>query len=1387
MTDTATRHPLPAAQAGIWAGQRLAPGDPMFNAGEYVDLRGTLDRAAFEAALRQTVGEAEALHARYAEDHTGVPHLVVHRDDDWPLAAVDLRPAADPHAAALSWMRAALDRPMDLTAGPPFRQALLRVADDRHLWFQQIHHIAADGYAFTLLARRVAARYTALVDHGPDTGDRFGPLAAVLAEDAGYRSSQRYATDRAFWLARQGDRPSPPTLTDRPAPARGAPLRYTTALPAEKLRAVAKQAGLAWSHLAIATFAAHLAARTDTAEVVLGLPVAGRLGSAALRVPCMWMNIVPLRVPVVAGADLPTVGRAVAAELSEVRPHSRYRYEQLRRDLGLVGGDRRLFGPVVNLLPFDHELRFAGLSAAVHNVGAGPVEDLSVLLHDRAGALTAEVDANPDSYHPEEVREHTDAWLALLRAGVEDPSRALGAPVRWLHGGPLPVAPRPVTELITARAAEDPEHPAVVHAGRTVGYGALRDAALRLAGHLAGLGAGPERPVAVALPRGIDAVVAVLAVLYAGAPYLPVDPDGPASRTAGLLADADPALVVTTPAYAALAVGRRRVNPVAAGEPSAVLPMPAPEQAAYVIYTSGSTGTPNGVVVEHGALAQFVAGATARYGIGRDDRVLQFAPLHFDASVEELFLTLCAGGTLVIRTDDMLDVGRLLAGCAAHDVTVLDLPTAYWHEVAYAVGTAAARLPSGLRTVIIGGEAASPARVQQWRAAVPAGVRLLNTYGPTEATVVATVADLSDPDGAPDIAIGTPLPGVRAAVVHGELYLAGGALARGYLHRPDRTAQRFVTLDGVRAYRTGDRVRLRRDGQLTFGGRVDGELKVSGHRVDPVEVESVLLRHGSVRDAAVVGVEAAGGGTRLVAHVVPADGATIEPAVLRAHCATALAAPVVPGRFVSAAAIPRTANGKLDRSALRDAAAGTSTGAVGRTGLEAVVADVWTQVLGVAPTGVEEDFFALGGQSLQTVQVSTRLSAALRRDVPVALVFRHPTVRGLAAALGDPTGTPTTTSDAGYRDDAVLGSDVVVGPARTTSARTVLLTGATGFVGRHLLVELLRSTTDRVICPVRAADRAEAAERLLRALAAAGGAPGVCVDRVQAVPADLTRPRLGLGEGDFADLADRVDAIFHSAAQVSVARDYASLRAVNVDGTHEVLRLAAAGRASSVHHISTVAVSPPGTVAAGFVDDHAGLRDGYQRSKWVAERLVAQAGSRGLPVSVYRLGRVTGPAGTATVNPDDLVWRLLRASVSIGALPDLDVTEPWTPADEVARAVVRLSASAVGVVNLLPARPVRLSALFATLRARGFDLPWLPPSQWAAAAERGEHAALAPAVRGAAHHRAAPPGPAAAAVPFAFSPVDQELLGRYLATAIGAGILPAPTAQASPTSQGGNP
>ncbi|WP_329065329.1 amino acid adenylation domain-containing protein [Streptomyces sp. NBC_01429] len=1421
---TGERHPLLAAQEGIWTGQQLDRGSPAYNTAEYVRIDGPVDAGALDRALHQVVAETEALNVAFVADDLGRPWQIDVPAVDWQPHILDLSAEPDPHAAAMAWMARDMAHPVDLKKGPVFGHALLRTAPGTHLWYHRVHHIALDGFGLSLVARRVAQVYTALMDGVPVEAAGFGPLESVRAEERAYRASPRWAKDRDYWTTRFADRPpvaSPAGLTALPAATF---LRSVTDLGAEEtetMRAVARELSVTWSEVVLAVTAAYLSRATGAAETVLSLPVMGRLGSVSLRVPAMVRNIIPLRIAVTGEDSLRTLVTGVSAELRAGLPHQRYRYEQLRRDLKLVGGQRRLSGPGVNIMPFEYDLRFAGHRSSVHNVSAGPVDDLAVNVYDRAegAGLRIAFDANPDLYDQAELAAHQQGLLSLLRAAVAAPDRALyesggRAPVTVLDGGPLPGPVRPVLSLIADHAARRGRAVAVEHDGRAVTYAELFCSARDLARRLAARDIGPGALVAVVLPRGIEVVTAILGILLSGAAYCPLDPGAPASRTAALLDDAEPALVLTsgtsTGGFGDHAVLRLDLPETEARGPQPAAPSPA--DPAYVIYTSGSTGRPKGVEISHAALAGFVSGATHRYGLGANDRVLQFAPPHFDASVEEIFLTLCAGATLVVRTDDMTEsVPRLMDACDRLRISVLDLPTAYWHELAYALSTDAVVLPPGVRTVIIGGEAALPERADRWREAVGTSVALFNTYGPTEATVVATVASLHDTALAPgDVPIGLPLPGTRAAVVDGELYLLGENLALGYRggRAPDQS--RFAPLGRLpgspRAYRTGDLVRFGNDGQLRFVGRADTEFKISGHRVHPAEIETVLLTHPRIREAAVVGQLLPDGTRRLVAHLVTEDPPP-SAAEIRDHARERLPAAVIPSAIEFHERLPRTGSGKIDRTALSapTAPAAPAVAAPSAAGpVERTITGIWQQILGADQVSASDDIFDLGARSLQAIQAANRLGIELEREIRVAWLFQHPTATGLAEFLEHQSqtsalapGLPTA-----LLTDTVLDDNIRprTAPRATTEPRKILLTGATGFLGTHLLAELLATTSAEIVCLVRAADPAEAATRVRQAL----DTQRIRVSepawkRVTAVPADLTHRRLGLEPALFTELAETCDAIFHNAATVSILRDYASLRAANTESTRQLLRMAAVS-STPLHLVSTLSVAPPLShnteVPETFLPSHPGLRSGYQQSKWASERLVEQAAERGLPVTVHRLGRVVGPAGTGYVNEQDFLWSVLRAGIPAGILPDdLFEAETWTPVDHVAQAVVRLSLGprrpGSTVFNHAPRPPVRLADVYAWVRAYGYAVQHMPLARWRSELPRSADVAATtlaffdswstddtdnsdgPELR-LGHVRADNVRTGLRGTGISCPPLDRDLMFRYLDHCVSAGSLPAP-------------
>ena len=587
----------------------------------------------------------------------------------------------------------------------------------------------------------------------------------------------------------------------------------------------------------------------------------------------------------------------------------------------------------------------------------------------------------------------------------------------------------PVHRRIAESAARAPEDPAVIDGDVTLSYRELEGRANRLARHLRALGIEPESVVGVALDRSPDLIVALLAILKIGAAYVPLDPGYPAERLGFVLDDSRAAMLVSTRSVlerlpiladrtlAVVDLDTHAAEIAGCGAENLEVPV-APESLAYLIYTSGSTSKPKGAMVPHGALANYVDAFRDEHALGPADRVLQFASISFDTSAEEIYPCLASGAALVLRSDAMLGLTEdFLRLCDEQGITVLDLPTAFWHGLVARLEESPQPLPPRVRLVVIGGERALPERVAAWRDLARPEARLFNTYGPTEATIVATRADLSSTplDAAGEVPIGFPVRNVSAWVLDpalnlapsgfdGELWVGGAGVARGYAGRPDLTAERFMPdpwsgRSGARLYRTGDLVRRTSARGLEFVGRMDQQVKIRGFRVEMREVEVELAEHPAVAEAVVVAREDRPGDRRLIAYVVPRQGRAAPAQELRRFLLNRLPEFMVPASFVTLKTLPLTPSGKIDRRALP--APGrlereTADHVPPRHLSEETIAAIWRDLLGIDRVGAYDDFFALGGHSLLLPQLLHRLRATFRVEVPLRLLFEQSTLERMA-------------------------------------------------------------------------------------------------------------------------------------------------------------------------------------------------------------------------------------------------------------------------------------------------------------------------------------------------------------------------------------------------------
>ncbi|MGW0005732.1 amino acid adenylation domain-containing protein [Nocardia grenadensis] len=1029
--------PLTPAQTAMWYAQRIQPEIPLVVV-EYVKFRGDLDPGLLLYAIERFGVETEVGLQRIVQID-GVPHQVVDPATRPGWARLDLRSEPDPDAAALAWMKKDARTPVDFDHDPLVFNAVLRTGDRDYIWYSRVHHILIDGYAAMNALVRTAEIYSAYYESREPTVSRATPLAELYAGEREYRNTQRFTTDRAYWseiLDGAGEVVSLSTVANPPATA-DAGRRLATAVLSEateaSVAASATQRNATDSILYAAAMACYVRSMTGENDVVLSLPVSARTTVSLRRSAGVVSNVVPLRIRFEAETTVEDVVRVVERQITGALRHQRYRHDDIRRDCGYDRDTRGFFGPMINIMLFSKPLHFAECEVSVHVLATGPVEDLSVNLYNGdGGRVHLDFEANPLLYSDDEVTAHHRRFLGFLDrflntggdTAVRDLPVLTDAEQRqvlhtWndtaaeVHTGTL-------AGIFADRVRHCPEAVAVEFEGAALTYRELDARANRLARQLIAAGAGPEQVVGLCLRRSIELVVAMYAVIKTGAAYLPLDPEHPVARLAGIVDRARPVALLVAIRDGLELPGNAELFAVDTADLSGYDPAPVTdadrisplrgEHLAYVLYTSGSTGAPKGVGITHEAIVNRLRWMQHQYPLDHTDAVLQKTPATFDVSVWEFFWPLQTGARLVVaRPDGHRDPAYLARVIREKSITTVHFVPSMLSV--FVTDTEVGDCAS-LRRVFCSGEALPPATVRDFHAALP-GPQLHNLYGPTEAAVDVTYWRCSpDPESVP---IGSPVWNTRTYVLDaalrpvppgavGELYLAGVQLARGYTGQAPLTAERFVAdpfTPGARMYRTGDLARWQlgsaesRRGVLEYLGRTDFQVKIRGLRIELGEIESALLADERIARAVCV-AHRGPAGDRLAAYVVARGGAVPEPDEVRAGLARSLPGYMVPATVTVLDELPLNSNGKIDRAALPAPEPTEQRARIApRNEVEEVLATIFAELLGVPEVGIEDGFFELGGNSLVAARAVARINTALGTALTIRDLFEAGTIAEL--------------------------------------------------------------------------------------------------------------------------------------------------------------------------------------------------------------------------------------------------------------------------------------------------------------------------------------------------------------------------------------------------------
>ncbi|MEM8531176.1 MAG: amino acid adenylation domain-containing protein [Chloroflexota bacterium] len=1042
------------AQRRLWFLDQFEPDGAFSNVFMGVYITGTLDIAVLHQCLHMVIARHESLRTTFTES-AGEPMQVIAPELTIPLNVIDITCLSGSEREHMLWQCANVEaeRPFNLSHGPLIRNTLLRCGTQEHVLLLTMHHIITDGWSMGIFLDEIHTLYAALLEgqtpHLPELPIQYVDFAVWQRQ---WLQGEQLDRQLAYWQKQLAH--IPPLLllpTDHPRPSvkssRGAEQAwdFSESL-THDLKTFGQQEETTLFVVLLMAFQVLLGRYSGQDDICVGTPIANRNRTETERLIGFFANTLVMRIDLSDNPsfrDLIRRGHQVAMDA--------YAHQDMPLEL-LV----EVLQPTRDMSQTPlFQVMFALQNAPTHpttsthlkmqqlpKMSTSAAFDLTLSVGERENYLRMLFEYSTDLFEEATIQRLMDTFQVLLKGIVAHPNQSIyhlpllderqqqqllidwnttivaTPPFQGIHHG------------FEAQVVRTPNAVAIMTSHESITYQELNMRANQLAHHLRDCGVQPETIVGVCVERSSEMIVGLLGVLKAGGAYLPLDPTYPTDRIHYMLEDAQAELLLTQQALIErlpaetprLVVLDTIWADIAQYETHNPTPLVRALNPAYIIYTSGSTGKPKGAIVPHGALINYIDAASTAYHLRPTERILQFASVSFDVSAEEIYGALLNGATLAIRPETMLDsLTTFLAVCKDWNLQVLNLPTAYWHELALALHQHEVTLPACIRLVIIGSERALPERFVMWQQAVGAAVQLINAYGPTETTIGATM--YRAPEGASaniqtipsQVPIGRPFHNYRVYLLDsyyqpvpvgaaGELYIGGLGVIRGYLNRAALTAERFVpdpfsTDQGRRLYRTGDLARYLPDGTIEFLGRADHQVKIRGFRIETDEIASVIMQHPTVQTALVIAHEYAPGDTRLIAYPVlhPSESQTTgTTALLREWVAQHVPEYMVPTAFVELETFPMTPNGKIDLKALPMPDWSQRTTEVDyvapRTPVEALLVAIWQQLLGITEIGIYDNFFALGGHSLLATQVMSRVRTTFDVELPVRTLFETPTV-----------------------------------------------------------------------------------------------------------------------------------------------------------------------------------------------------------------------------------------------------------------------------------------------------------------------------------------------------------------------------------------------------------
>ncbi|QSJ14566.1 amino acid adenylation domain-containing protein [Nostoc sp. UHCC 0702] len=1047
--------PLSFAQERLWFLERLDPNQPLYNEPITLRLRGVLRIAALEKSLNEIVRRHESLRTTFATAN-GQPVQVItpNLNLNIPIVSLQSLSYSEQENSVQSLAIEEASQAFDLGKGPLIRVKLLQLGETDYVLLLTMHHIICDRWSFAILVQELITLYQAFSSGQPPT------LAELPIQYADYALWQRQyligevlEKQTSYWEKQLANAPALLELpTDHPRPPvmnnRGCKLTFK--IPQEltqALKELSQQEEATLFITLLTAFKVLLYRYTQQTDILVGTTIAGRNREEIEKLIGFFVNTIVLRTDLDGKPSFRELLRRVREVALQAYAHQDLPFEQLVEKLKPQRSlsHSPLFQVMFQLQNTPTQiLELPGLTwetLQFHNDTAK--FDLSLSMVENEAGLIGSFEYKTDLFEVATITRMQGHFQTLLEGIVANPDQIIekftlltiaeqNQLLEWNNTQIDYSKNLCIHQFFEAQVETTPDAVAVVFENEQLTYRELNQRANQLAHYLQKRGVGPEVLVGICVERSLEMIVGILGILKAGGAYVPLDPAYPQERLIFMLEDANLSLLLTQQRFQEW-LPQNQYQAIYIDADWQLISQESQENPktktlaanlVYVIYTSGSTGKPKGVMVQHHSLANYTETVIVKYAIKAGDRILQFASICFDAAAEEIFPSLVQGATLVLRNDAMLSsIPAFLQQCQKWKITVLDLPTAFWHQMTGEFLKENLHLPEELRLVIIGGEKALLKYLQIWTKYVVNKVQLINSYGPTEATIITTISNLShcqtQNNNLSEVPIGKAIDNVQVYIldsyfqptpigIPGELYIGGMGIARGYLNQPQLTAEKFIpnpfsNEPGTRLYKTGDLVRYLPNGEIEILGRVDYQVKIRGFRIELGEIEARLNQHPDVSEAVVKVWEDEQGDKRLVGYVSSQSKPQLTGTQLRSFLKEQLPEYMIPSAFVILEALPLTPNGKIDRRALpkpekfRPELAANYV--IPQTEVEQTIANIWQKALNLENIGIHDNFFEIGGHSLLMIKVHSELREIFKTDLAMLDLFRYPTISYLADFL----------------------------------------------------------------------------------------------------------------------------------------------------------------------------------------------------------------------------------------------------------------------------------------------------------------------------------------------------------------------------------------------------